>query len=82
MVLGVAVLPLVVCGAQLTRNIHTTRNKKILVLLRRTPGDGADAYLGLLYPTEEYRVFGCALVVCVPVAAAAFVCVVRRVSLS
>jgi hypothetical protein len=29
------------------------------VLLRRAPGEVPDLYLGLLYPTEEYRVYGC-----------------------
>jgi hypothetical protein len=28
------------------------------VLLRRAPGEVPDLYLGLLYPTEEYRVYG------------------------
>ncbi len=28
------------------------------MLLRRAPGEVADTYLGLLYPTEEYRVYG------------------------
>ncbi|KAI8467649.1 MAG: Sedlin [Monoraphidium minutum] len=28
------------------------------VLLRRAPGEVPELYLGLLYPTEEYRVFG------------------------
>ncbi|GIL72663.1 hypothetical protein Vretimale_4364 [Volvox reticuliferus] len=28
------------------------------VLLKRGPGDSQDAYLGLLYPTEDYRVYG------------------------
>jgi hypothetical protein len=28
------------------------------VLLRRTPGEIPELYLGLLYPTEEYRVYG------------------------
>ncbi|KXZ56357.1 hypothetical protein GPECTOR_1g316 [Gonium pectorale] len=28
------------------------------VLLKRGPSDSQDAYLGLLYPTEDYRVYG------------------------
>jgi len=28
------------------------------VLLRRQPGEVADSYLGLLYPTEDFRVHG------------------------
>jgi hypothetical protein len=28
------------------------------VLLRRNPGEVPELYLGLLYPTEEYRVYG------------------------
>jgi hypothetical protein len=28
------------------------------VLLRRTPGEVPELYLGLLYPTEEFRVYG------------------------
>lgn len=28
------------------------------VLLRRAPGEVPELYLGLLYPTEEYRVYG------------------------
>lgn len=28
------------------------------VLLKRGPGDSQDAYLGLLYPTEDYKVYG------------------------
>jgi len=29
-------------------------------VLRRAPGEVPELYLGLLYPTEEYRVYGCA----------------------
>ena len=28
---------------------------------RKTPGEPSDAYLGLLYPTEDFKVYGCAL---------------------
>ncbi|GFR41299.1 hypothetical protein Agub_g1975 [Astrephomene gubernaculifera] len=28
------------------------------VLLKRGPGDAQDAYLGLLYPTEDFKVYG------------------------
>jgi hypothetical protein len=28
------------------------------VLLRRAPGEVPELYLGLLYPTEDYRVYG------------------------
>ncbi len=27
---------------------------------RKSPGEPSDAYLGLLYPTEDFKVFGCA----------------------
>ncbi|KAK9832604.1 hypothetical protein WJX81_002897 [Elliptochloris bilobata] len=29
-----------------------------LALPRKSPGEPSDAYLGLLYPTEDYKVFG------------------------
>ncbi|PNG99629.1 Trafficking protein particle complex subunit 2-like protein, partial [Tetrabaena socialis] len=28
------------------------------LLLKRGPGDSQDSYLGLLYPTEDYKVYG------------------------
>ena len=27
---------------------------------RKMPGEVADTYLGMLYPTEDYKVYGCA----------------------
>ena len=31
----------------------------VSALKRPTPGQAADAYLGLLYPTEDYKIYGC-----------------------
>jgi hypothetical protein len=57
-------------GTTLTHpDLHSTRSSPFpvpilcssldrSVLLKRGPGDSQDAYLGLLYPTEDYKVYG------------------------
>lgn len=46
------------CGAPLVAAAAAARPLLAQVLLRRTPGEIPELYLGLLYPTEEYRVYG------------------------
>ena len=36
-----------------------TAGPAAVALPRKAPGEPSDAYLGLLYPTEDYKVFGC-----------------------